>query len=725
MVFDKEDQKLTVEQFRGLYDRGNPDEVPLDHAQDCLNVIYTTDGFLRTREGLKKAITLPQNSGMRRFFVMTAQPANIGETGTGDPGASDGDSLLWLDNSNHLYIGNNTTPLYTLGGMADFSALNAGNRTYVSPNSGAAGVLKGKLQVVNPLTGSTRDAGGHAPEQSSGSSLAAANGVDAGNVAAGVHKIAVLYETETGFWTPPGPKIIMTCTPTAGNPTVFHCNDHGMVTGESHRIAQSGSWGTPFSFSDTWHITRIDDDYFSVPVDSSGFGAVTGSFGVAAEFRPASVTSDGTHKIDITAIPVGGSFIKRRIIIATRADEEEFFFVPNVPGSQSEIGDNTTTSCSINFDDTDLVDSADYLFDLLEAIPGGSHMCKYRNRLILVGPYIPGLQERVLVSNIGDFETFNWVSGYIQVQNERDNNDVFSCFVLRDTLYLAKFVGLFAVEDNGDNPSTWKPTIIDGVVGCYAHGLSNFSETQAAPDTGDIVLLASKSGLYMFDGVIRRPELSWKIQALWDRITPTQFFRVTVAHDPWRHRIYVSVPLDGASDPTHLLVCDYTDGRTADRVRWSVFTFHKNPSVVGMVYFGSSEYTSQYTLKLASIQAGSLYLYSLDATALNDDGTLIDSHYTPGKFSFGGVGCFKNLHWRASGVGRLTLTLYNVDHTANATPPYLTLSTTPGRELDRQINFVSEKMSVKFRNNTTLNDYMMVDRLDVWGNMLWPIRPSV
>lgn len=725
MVFEGEDNKLTSDDFKGLYARGNADEVPMDHAQDLLNVVFTSEGHVKTRDGLAKSITLPQGGGMRRFFVMTAQPANVNEPGTGDPSATDGTGLLWLSNDNKLYIGNDPTPILNLGGMADFCALNIGNRTYFSPNSGAGGILKGYLKIINPLTGSIRDAAGFAPEQVDGGSMDAALSATDGNVAAGIHKFAVVYETDTQFWTQPGPKIIKDCTPTPGNPTVFECTAHGMVTGESHRIITDSTWTAPIGLAGAWHITRIDDDHFSIPFDSSDSGVVTGTFQVAAGVVAASVTTDGVHAVDLGNIPLGPAGTKRRIILATRADEQEFFFVPNVPGSLSELNDNTTTTTTINFDDTDLVDSADYLFDILEQIPGGAGMCKYRNRLVLVGPYLAGIDERALLSNINDFETFSWVSGYVQVQNERDSNDLMSCYVLRDTLYLAKFVGTFAVEDNGNEPSTWKPTIIDAVVGSYHHGLSNFTETQSAPDTGDIILVASRSGLYLFDGVFRRPELSWKIQSLWDRINHDQFGRVTVSQDPWRHRIYLAVPLDGATDPTHVLVCDYTDGRTPEAVRWSIFQFHKNPSCIGMVYFGGLESTVSYTLKVGSIDAGSLYLYTLKEGQKSDDGSIIDSYYTPGYYAFGGVGCFKLLHFRAWGVGRLVMTISGLDGTGSYSPPYLSLTATPGRELDRQINFTNEKMALRVRSNNALNDYMILDRIDVWGNKLWPIRPSV
>jgi len=725
MIFIGEDTKVSIDDFYGLYSRGSSDEVPTNHAADCLNIGFTSSGHAKTRSGLIKSITLPQGGGIQRFFVMTAIPTNIGEPVTSNPGSTDGDGLLWLSGSGNLYIGNDPTAKMSVPG--DFCALNIANRTYLSPNSGKGGYIGGKLQIINSLTGAFKQAAGFAPEQPQNFSMVATVSASAGNVPSGRHKFAVIYETDTGFWTQPGPKIYYTCIPTAGNPTVFAAGNHGMITGESHRMITDGTWGNPtVNFSDAWHITRIDDAHFSLPVDSSGFGPVVGNFQIAGGVEPAEVIADGAHKIDIGAIPVGPAGTTKRIIIGTRADELEYFFIPDVPGSGSIIDDNTTTSTTVNFDDTDLVDSADYLFDILEAIPSGSSMCKYRNRLVITGPYLPGgLQERVLVSNIGDFETFNWVNGYIQVQSERDSNDVMSCYVLRDTLYLAKFVGTFATEDNGNFPSTWAVTVVDATIGNYCHGISNFTETQMAADTGDVVIVASRSGLYLFDGVMRRPELSWKIEALWRRINPNYFYKVTVAHDPWHHLIYVAAPIDSATSPSSVLVCDYSDGRTFDKVRWSIFQFHKNPTCLGMVYFGSTESPTEYTLKVGSIDTGPTYLYSLEDTASTDDGNIIKSTYTPGPVYLGGVGCFKLLHFRAWGVGRINMTINGLDDILAVTPQYLALSPSPGREYDRQVNFVNEKMNLKITNGDSLNDYIVLDRIDTWGLQLWPIRPSV
>lgn len=719
-MIGKADEKVEIDSFRGLYSRGTVDEVPKDHAQDCLNLDFTSEGHAATRDGLTKSLVIP-HSGIRRFFSMAAIADNYLETLPAPAGVTDGAALLHLDNASQLWIGNKATPLFALAGMLDFAALNVNNKIYISPNNGPNGFQGALLQVLNPRTWTIRDAAGHAPEQASGSSLAAALSATTGVVPLGVHKFAVIYETDTGFWTPPGPKITKVITAaTNANPVVFTAVGHGMTTGESHKF-----YGMNWTQANaTWHVTRIDDDHFSIPLDTTGLAAfVAGN--VAGGFLSATVTADGVSKIDLTAIPVGPAYVTRRLILATRADEEEFFFIPNKVGCVSEINNNTATTTTVDFDDTELIASADYLFDLLEAIPAGSGMAKYRGRIAIAAPYLPGITERVLVSNIDDIESFNWVSGYIQVQTERDSNEVHTLFVLRDTLYMAKGTGTFGTEDNGGNPSTWAVTVVDAVVGCWTYGASAFTQTQSSPDTGDIIVVASVPGVYFFDGVYRRPELSWKIEALWRRINFNFFHRVTVTHDPWRHKIYITVPLDSATEPNVLLVCDYTDGRDKENVKWGAYTFHKSPTCIGMMYFGSSISPTSYTLKVGSIDSTTPNLYSLTPAQRSDDGTAISSYYIPGPYRFGGVCFFKYLMYRAWGVGRLTTTLTGLDGSLTTTPPFHTLTATPGRELYRDINFTNEQMNVKLSSGTTLNDYMVLDRIDVWGKQQWPVRPSV
>jgi hypothetical protein len=731
-VIGKEDQKQTISRFQGLYSRGSVDEVPTDHAQDLKNVHSFSDGRVETRWGSFQTLNLGWN--VRQFFGYEFNPPDVNQPVAAPPGVTDGLGFLTLDDSGNIYIGNNGTPVISFGGMDGFSAVNIGNRTYVGPMKSGVAIQNAFLYLINLQTGVARLAAGIAPHTSGSGMTATENTGDGGGfkTAAGIHNFTVIYQTDSGYWTQPGPKLRQAFTWTASSdatqPTVCHSVAHGMSTGESHYI-QGSSVGI---MNQPWHIIRIDADHFQLPLNTFGL-TEGGSPTIDAGIVVCQVNCVGGHTITLTGIPTGPTGTVARLILGTTSGGTEMFFIPNVPGSQSEIDDNSTTTCTVDFFDTDLVASADYLFDNLEYIPAGGGMCKYRGRICIGGPYFPGTEERVILSNVGDYETFNYVSGYVQVQTENDGNVVTCPYVLRDVLYMAKLTGTFSTIDNGGDPSTWAVSVVDDILGCYLLGCTAFTQSQqTASDTGDILAFAHPSGFYIFDGVMRRPELSWKIQSFWDMISFENFFRVQCAHDPWNKRFYIIAPVGiNQTDPNTFMMCDYSNGRDKDSVRWYIWTFPFTVSCLGMLYYNSMNEpfpaSTLYTLKLGSIQSGKTGLWALDPLFTDDSGTFIASYYVPGPITFdlGGLNFFKLLNFRAWGTGTLDLTLAQEDGQNTVNPPSLNLSAMPGRELQRQINFTNEKMTLKFANGVNAGDAMYIDRVDVWGLMRWPLRPSV
>jgi len=69
------------------------------------------------------------------------------------------------------------------------------------------------------------------------------------------------------------PKTITAAT--AANPAVLTKTAHGLVTGNLIKISGfSGNW---VPANGTWRVTYLSADTFSIPVNSGGFGAMTGS----------------------------------------------------------------------------------------------------------------------------------------------------------------------------------------------------------------------------------------------------------------------------------------------------------------------------------------------------------------------------------------------------------------------------------------------------------------
>jgi hypothetical protein len=296
---------------------------------------------------------------------------------------------------------------------------------------------------------------------------------------------------------------------------------------------------------------------------------------------------------------------------------------------------------------------------------------------------------------------------------------------------------MFSTEDNGGNPSTWGVAVVDGAIGSYAHGTSTFTLSQSTPDTGDMIVFASKSGLYLFDGVVRRPELSNKISQLWLGINTDYFYRVTVTHDVWNHLIYIAVPILGATEPNYVLVADYSSGRDPDAIRWSIWKFHKDATCIGMSFLGIDQ---TYTLRVGNKDTNKIW--KLSPVNKDDDGNVMESYYIPGPLFIGadgsgpdtgGVNVFKQLGFRVKGRNgaKFMLTLTDVDGLGAVYPPELILANAPRKDLMRGINFVNEKITLKIGNYSAngkvpaLGDFFILDRIDLWGKQLWNSRPTV
>lgn len=722
-----EDKPIDLKEFNGIWSRGNSDECPQDHLLDSLNFAHVAKGKCITRNGISESVQIASPNGHVVSFFQSSvlpQPAATNTT----------DALNWLtlDENGNLYVNNVGTPILSLTSMKDFAALNMFNRTFIAPNFGRLGIFNNWLQIYYSYNGSfkIRNAAGPAPRETVTALFTAGNTSSPGNTTAGVHQYAVIYLTDTSYETQPGPKLDLTGTPyifaiSPGNPTIISSAvPLTFATGDSIEITgMAGNWAALNTF---WILTVLNDQEFSVPLDSSTFGAVTGTITVHGEFTPATLVADGVNSVQLTNIPTGPSYVTQRIIVATQAGGAEFFFIPN-----GTIPDNITTSFIVDFFDTDLVISADNFFDLMEVIPGGTGLCKYNGRLVLVGAFF--YNQTALLSNVSDPESIDSVTGYVSIPLENDGNNLVACSILRDILYLFREVGFWNTQDNNGDPSTWPVNVQDSAIGSYQKGLCGFTTTQSgATDTGDIILIAAREGTYIFDGTVRRPELTFKIQDIWNTIPLANSFggfnNVQVVQSLWTHQIFIAYP----STPTSiyadaLLVGDYDPiPGILDPIgiRWSRFSFPITPTAIKT---GSNLY-------LASIQNNSGYIFILDPTQLNDYGNTPIQCYIKTYLAFiefGWVHFFKAFRLRTNASGQITVTLFGEDNVLiEATPAagYIlntlaNLSTPAGREYLQLINFVNEKMTMQI-GTYGYNYFMNLNRIQIYGLPRWQVRPG-
>jgi len=463
---------INIEEFNGLWRRGDADSTPIDHFSDCNNIIYIEGGF-ETRPGIKADIT----NGIGFFNLLKIK--NYEKVND--------ESLLLLDEDGNIFDTGSptpTTPILTIIGMLDFGFFVYAGRAYISPSTKAHG-MAGEFVYVYMGDGTpARKAAGFAPTLVDGN-MAAANSGTVGHVEAGYHIFGAVYETDTGFLT---------------------------------------------------------------------------SIGVV---RPV-LLAPGAQQVNLTAIPVSpNSYVTKVHIVATRAidpvfftgntDGYQFFFIPGA------FVTNGTTTLSVSFYDSELLEDAWHLEDLYEEIPAGVGLTGYHGRMINWCLEPDESQSTILVSNAGEPEAFNQIDGLIIIPSYQDPITI--CQELRDILYIFRNTQTWATQDNGDVPSSWNVVIIDNGLGSALHGIATVLDI--GNTTLDLMIVFNVSGIFLFNGTFTFPELSYKIADLLAEMDLSDLFNVEVYCDTILKRLYIIFP-----GQMILLYGDYSHGLDPIKIRW-------------------------------------------------------------------------------------------------------------------------------------------------------------
>lgn len=618
----RDHEPITVDRFRGTFDRGEDDVCPVDRFLDSLNVVYE-EGGVSTRKGTSVDVSL---SGIRRSAVYK----RIGEASR----------LLLLDDTGKLWDSTSlVTPILDIPTMTDFSMVSLYNRAYITPHDGNRG-LPGEFVYVYEGSGVAREAAGSPP---SGFTLTAVDSAEAGSVEAGKHLFAVAYETSSGFITRPGPTVF----------TLY--------------------------------------------------------------------TAPGTKKVDVANIPIGPAGTIARHLLASKMlpttyngnqNEVELFFIPN-----GRIGDNTTTALTVNFYDADLISSADYIADELSTIPAGVGIGVYGSRLLVWGPDTD--DSRVYASKAGEPESFDATEGFIKVFPGDGGGGVKNCIEFRGSIYFIKSQRTYTTRDNSDSAAFWTvPSSVDQSIGTEAHGVGKMFDLSGA--ALDMFLVADRSGLLLYNGTFAGNNLTFAIDDIWERVNKAAFQWVEVVVDPFKALIYIAVPLDAATRPSHVLVGDYTDGLSADLIKWTTWSFPKKPT---SIVVDVNNTTKKAVFKFGSEEDDVLFY---DPTVLNDSGTAINSYVQFALLPTADedlLNHFGGMRVRAKGSGTLNITAETLDAAQSASVPSITLTAAPGRPLWRPMNMTAERLSVTLGVNS-LGDWFKINKFQLFVKALWLSRPE-
>ena len=182
---------IPVGKFGGLHSRDSfTDSVPQDHFIDCLNTITEGDE-VGSRYGFRVSVDF--SDVIRRVRIYRREGAAPRLIILNDTGEFF-DSLISL-----------TTPILTIVEAKDFDLEQYYNRAFITPSNGSTGIPS-EFVYVYTGSGMARKAAGVKPISGFNVTASSTDGV----VEAGTHIFAWCYETNSGFVTPPGPKIFKT-----------------------------------------------------------------------------------------------------------------------------------------------------------------------------------------------------------------------------------------------------------------------------------------------------------------------------------------------------------------------------------------------------------------------------------------------------------------------------------------------------------------------------------
>lgn len=199
----REHQGIVLDKFNGFWSRGNVEETPLDHFSECDNIQYSGSATFGTRDGIGRHqdVAVPLGNILRMYNYPT----------------SDKNTLLVLTSGGQIYhVVDATTvygPILTILTMEDFGFAPYSGRAYITPfKTELVGGLNRERGLDNEFLyvykgdgNPARKAGGTAPT----TNITPANGA-AGHTDAGVHIFGYVYETDTGYLTPPGGLVAFT-----------------------------------------------------------------------------------------------------------------------------------------------------------------------------------------------------------------------------------------------------------------------------------------------------------------------------------------------------------------------------------------------------------------------------------------------------------------------------------------------------------------------------------
>lgn len=447
----------------------------------------------------------------------------------------------------------------------------------------------------------------------------------------------------------------------------------------------------------------------------SGFSGQPSPVNNSQIFVPLSVTLNaGLRQINVSITlntPIDAGVNSAIYPIITRADNpNEYYFVPGLFAVLPPSAVGWTQNFQINVSDEDLAASAEPAtnqFNILTQTLAGTGpfnpqvVAAYGNRMC----YIVGNQ--VYVSEINDPQMLAADLNIVQMPNQRrvaTGAQLGQSFVL----YGDKWTG--TVTDNGDEPATWpQPETKSDAIGAA------FPNLIVSKTAGTYHWVLSESGAYLYNGSYPSRPITYLESDNWKRINWAAAYTIQAADDIVNLRLYIAVPLDGATTPNYLFMIDYTNGMTFDTCDISLDTFFGGGTFSSIAMI--KEQTSNRTaLWFGPSAAGNIV--HVDPTVVSDSGTAVHAVWESGYVRDGSDPIVSKTVrvggadiWARAGVsgqGTLLVTGYGLDRALQVGPDYLTLSSAPGQELFSQFDLDPvENYTLRFETNGANDSFQL------------------
>ena len=207
---------------------------------------------------------------------------------------------------------------------------------------------------------------------------------------------------------------------------------------------------------------------------------------------------------------------------------------------------------------------------------------------------------------------------------------------------------------------------------------------------------------------------------MWERINQDKFNQVQVACNPKLKLIFISVPLDSATSPSHVILGDFSRGLTPLDIRWSLLTF---PTAQRSILVTIDDVSDKYTLMFARTNN----IYTIDPTTTNDASTsiptpFIQTHLT--RLEDGGeIHHFGMVHLRVKGSGTLSVVPYGLNMVAGEALKSVSMTSTSGTEIPIPNAFVNERMSLKFAVNS-IDHWFRLIKVKIGVKVLYRTGPA-